>query len=342
VFFLYKIGPLTKFCETGISFPFVSIIICVKNAEGTIRECLNSVLGQDYNDFEVIVMDDYSDDNSRLILQDISSQSKKVSVYEPSRNVIGKKVAIKEAVNKAKGEWILMIDADCVALSSHWIQTMVKSRKQGDDIVLGYGAYAADHTFLNTFIRYETYYIALQYFSAARQKMAYMGVGRNMAFRKESFLNSKLFEGTQKHPFGDDDQIVNALRHNNNISICLDPASYTVSIPKNSFTDYFKQKRRHIVPAHLYSKPIKFLLVILGGTHIAFFLLVFCYAYKGNFKIAISLLLLRWILILLISMILTKRIEEKGIIKWIPIVDFTLAMTYLAQVLCLPFQKKNW
>ena len=57
--------------------------------------------------------------------------------------------------------------------------------RPGIEVVLGYGAYKKYPGFLNKLIRFETFHTALQYFSYALAGKPYMGVGRNLSYRKE-------------------------------------------------------------------------------------------------------------------------------------------------------------
>ena len=64
---------------------------------------------------------------------------------------------------------------------------------EGIEVVLGYGAYHKRPGMLNKLIRFETFHTALQYLSFALAGMPYMGVGRNLSYKKKLFLQSKGF-----------------------------------------------------------------------------------------------------------------------------------------------------
>ena len=82
--------------------------------------------------------------------------------------------------------------------------------------MLGYGAYEHQKGFLNKIIRFETFIAALQYLSYALNKMAYMGVGRNLAYQKDLFYAFKGFQDHYKVISGDDDLFVNQAANKNN------------------------------------------------------------------------------------------------------------------------------
>ena len=84
------------------------------------------------------------------------------------------------------------------------------SRFRGEtEIVLGYGGYERRSSLVNFLIRYETLWVAIQYLSYALSGRTYMGVGRNMAYRKSLFIKNKGFSSHYTVASGDDDLFIN-------------------------------------------------------------------------------------------------------------------------------------
>jgi hypothetical protein len=77
------------------------------------------------------------------------------------------------------------------------------------EIVIGYGAYNKRPGLLNKIIRFETFHSALQYLSFALAGTPYMGVGRNLSYKKDVFLRNKGFSSINHIPGGDDDLFIN-------------------------------------------------------------------------------------------------------------------------------------
>jgi hypothetical protein len=127
----------------------------------------------------------------------------------------------------------LLTDADCRPHSELWIQSVSEQCASEKEIVLGYSPYQKEKGFLNLFIRYETLFAALQYVSYAILKNPYMGVGRNLAYRKSLFLNNKGFNGFLGVTGGDDDLFVNQHANGSNTSICVGEKALVYSVPKN-------------------------------------------------------------------------------------------------------------
>ncbi|WP_321374238.1 glycosyltransferase family 2 protein [uncultured Draconibacterium sp.] len=90
--------------------PKVTIIIPVYNAEKYIEECLKSILAQDYTDFECILVDDGSKDNSKFICETYKNKDSRFVVLNQSNS--GASIARFNGVKMAKGEWIMFVDSD--------------------------------------------------------------------------------------------------------------------------------------------------------------------------------------------------------------------------------------
>jgi glycosyltransferase involved in cell wall biosynthesis len=241
----------------------VSVIICAKNEAVNLRTHLPSVLEQDYPDYEVIVVNDCSTDDTDMVLSEFVSKYKhlRVTSIEPNEKFThGKKLAITIGIKAAKNEWLLFTDADCMPASDKWISEMQSHFTDHTDFVLGYGGYKPKISLLNSIIRYETFFIALQYFSYALAKLPYMGVGRNMAYRKSKFFNSKGFSSHLKLLSGDDDLFVNENATKKNVKVCISATSITISEPEMSIVEWIKQKLRHLTTGNHYKFQSRFLL----------------------------------------------------------------------------------
>src|SRR5690606_29715318 len=127
-----------------------------------------------------------------------------------------------------------------------WLKKMVAKMKGDAQLVLGFAPYTEAPGFLNKFIRYEAVYTAMQYLSFALAGIPYMGVGRNMAYRKQLFHQAKELEKHRHLASGDDDLFVNEVATKKNTAIQLDPETFVYSTPKLTWRGYKRQKTRHL------------------------------------------------------------------------------------------------
>jgi cellulose synthase/poly-beta-1,6-N-acetylglucosamine synthase-like glycosyltransferase len=243
----------------------VSVIICAKNEYQNLLKNLPLVLEQDYPDYEVIVVNDASDDDSIELLNSFSRKYKHLRIFDLERNLnffSGKKFPLSLGIKSAKNEIVLLTDADCKPSSPDWLRNMVANYDSKTEIVLGYGTYRKTVGFLNQLIRYDSFLVAMQYMSFALAGKPYMGVGRNLSYKKSLFYNAKGFTSHYKLKSGDDDLFINKAANKQNTRIEISPDAHTISIAKASLVQWILQKRRHYSTARYYRPVFKFLLTL--------------------------------------------------------------------------------
>ncbi len=262
LFFYLRIAFLKVTDKKNEQFP-VSVIICAKDEAQNLENFLPKVLEQDYPDFEVIVVNDGAEDETADVLKRFLNKYPRLYVTTLPKNTSmrqGKKLALTIGLKAAKNEWVLLTDADCEPVSKNWIRKMQANFKENTEIVLGYGGYFKRKGFLNKLIRFDSLFIAMQYFTFAKAGIPYMGVGRNLAYRKSVFFKNKGFASHLKLKSGDDDLLVNKIARKKNTAIELSPESFTRSVPETSFSSWYYQKKRHLTTGRYYRFKHKFIL----------------------------------------------------------------------------------
>jgi glycosyltransferase involved in cell wall biosynthesis len=252
----------------------VSIVICAKNEYFNLKENLPLILEQNYYNFEVVVVNDVSDDETYFllkILQEKYSNLKIVNFVDNVNFFKGKKFPLSIGIKCAKNDLILLTDADCQPDSPEWLSKMQENFHSGVEIVLGYGKYKSEKGLLNKMIRFDTLHIALQYLSMAVSGNPYMGVGRNLAYRKSLFYRQNGFISHYKIKSGDDDLFINAAATKKNTRIMISHQSHTVSEAKKTLTNWIIQKRRHLTSGKYYKSSTKFILGLYSFSQIVFF-----------------------------------------------------------------------
>ena len=243
----------------------VSIIICAKNEAENLIKNLPLILEQDYPDFEVIVVNDRSEDETERILNELALKYphlKSARVKIDPQFINGKKLALTLGIKASANEWLLLTDADCRPDGKQWLAQMQKNFRKNTDIVLGYGGYIKEPGLLNLLIRFETAYTAMQYIGMAMAGKPYMGVGRNLAYRKSLFFRNNGFGSHSGLISGDDDLFVNETATKNNIAVEVHPDSFTWSETVKNFDEWYRQKKRHLTTASRYNAPSKARLII--------------------------------------------------------------------------------
>ena len=332
-FYIFSKFTFSKQEVTNIQRLKFSVIICARNEADNLKLHLEKVLTQRYLDFEVIVVNDASSDTTSALLEEYQIRFRHLKIIEikASEDYSGnKKNAITKGVEAAKYEYLLFTDADCEPASTHWISEMASQFSDHKKIVLGYGAYKKiSNSFLNKIIRYETLITAVQYFSYTKMDMPYMGVGRNLAYKKSLFTEVNGLESHANIKSGDDDLFINEVANQKNTTICFTKQSFTISEPNTTFKSWFNQKRRHITTANYYKPIHKALLGVYYISQLSFWLLtiiLLAYALIGQLEIwnVILLMLLRLLIQYIIIGKAAEKLNEKDLIPWFPILDIYL------------------
>ena len=241
----------------------VSVIICAKNEAANLQKNLSFILEQNYPNFEVIVVDDNSTDNTNEIIktqQLITNNLYLITISKEEKIGLGKKYALQKGVEAARNELILLTDADCQPLSKNWILEMASCANDKHKIVLGISPYKTETTILNGLIEYETAQTAMQYIGFALLGNPYMCVGRNVLYDTALLKSKKWTADELSIASGDDDLTIQTLATKENTTVCLSRDSYTISEPKKSWKDFSNQKLRHYESGSFYKLSHRLLL----------------------------------------------------------------------------------
>jgi len=253
----------------------VSVVICARNEYQNLVDFLPGILEQDYPEFEVVVVNDASDDETIYLLRDYAKKYpnlKIVDLTESLNNFKGKKFPLSIGIKSAQHEIILLTDADCMAASPEWIDRMQSRYHDSSvEVVLGYGGYKKGKGIINKLIRFDTMRVAMSYLSFALAGIPYMGVGRNLSYRKSLFYKNKGFISHYRIPSGDDDLFINQVANCRNTRIEVSEPSFTLSAPKTTWYEWIRQKRRHLSTVGHYRFYHKVLLFLYPLSEVLFY-----------------------------------------------------------------------
>ncbi len=347
LYFFLRLAFHTIKTETALQAYPVSVVICARDEAANLVKNLPGVLNQNYiTAYEVIVVNDNSFDESKYILKEFQSTFKQLQIVEvkqEAQSIPGKKYPLSVGIKAAKHDIILLTDADCVPNSEYWIKKMQGGYKEKTEIVLGYGAYHKEKGFLNKLVRWETFHTALQYFSYAKAGLAYMGVGRNLSYKKSVFFRHKGFSSHKNIISGDDDLFINKAATKNNTAIVIDQDAFTLSKPPESWKHWKRQKTRHYSTAKFYKTSQKILLASYSLTHFLFYPLFVATIFLVSLKMALIIFGIRFIFQVLIFYKTMKKLNEQDLFLWFPVFDIWMFFYYLIFSFSL-FKKpeKNW
>lgn len=318
--FMYKNPPLTE-KKRGIS-----VVICAHNEYYNLQDNLPLILTQDYPEFEVIVVNHASDDDSSFLLTGLADSYpnlKFLDIREDLNFFSGKKFPLSIGIKSAKYEQVLLTDADCRPSSDQWITQMSSAFTQGKEIVLGYGAYDRAPGLLNLLIRFDTIHAAIQYLSYAMAGIPYMGVGRNLAYLKTLFYRNNGFIAHYRIKSGDDDLFINRVATKRNTAVMLHAGSFTYSRPKQTLGKWITQKKRHFSTGRYYRFSHRFLLGTYSISQFLFFaLLITLLSLKFAWVFVLAILVLRIVCQTVVVNKWLRQTKEQDLVFLLPVYEF--------------------
>jgi cellulose synthase/poly-beta-1,6-N-acetylglucosamine synthase-like glycosyltransferase len=244
-----------------------------------------------------------------------------------------KKLALTIGIKAAHYEHILLTDADCRPESKYWIREMMQGfSNENTEIVLGFSPYFEKKGLLNHFISYDTLFNGLQYLGMARAGHPYMGVGRNLAYKRSTFFEVGGFKGLLNNIAGDDDLFVNRIATSKNTAVVCNQDSLMWSVPKTTWHQWLHQKRRHLSVSPNYNLSSRFRLTIEPLTRAILYAGLICSIICGGLATAIitgALFLIRYITQLIVINIAAHRLSIRKVGLGLLIYDIVLPIITL-------------
>jgi glycosyltransferase involved in cell wall biosynthesis len=322
------------------------VIVCAHDEEENLRALIPILLTQNHSNYEVIIVDDRSNDGTYDLLLKLTAENPKlrmVVVRDLPRHMTGKKFAITMGIKAAKHDWVLFTDADCRP-GANWIDGMSEHFTDDKNIVLGFSPYEKHQGILNAFIRFETFLTAIQYFGFTLLGRPYMGIGRNLAYKRKLFLESKGFNDHLNVIGGDDDLFVNQHAKAATTDVAMGNSVIVRSVPKKTWAEYFDQKLRHLSVGKRYKAGDRFLLGVFTTTWILWPFTIISMAFSETQAIVVGgMILLRWIALGTLFSTVPRTLGEPFEAWKVPFLDFIYAFYYLvAGPIALVTKRVRW
>ncbi len=344
-FFLFAF--LKRRSEVQLQPQAVSVIVCAHDEENNLKELVPLLLQQDYPLFEVIIVEDRCNDGTfDYLLEETKKDSRlrMVRVVQKPDHIQGKKFGLTLGIKAAQYDWVLLTDADCRPFGTDWMTSMSKQFSTEAKIVLGFSSYERRPGLFNSFIRFETLLTALQYMGFALLGKPYMGVGRNLAYRKSLFLDNKGFNNYLGVMGGDDDLFVNQHASGSTTRVVLGKEALVCSKPKNTWKEFYYQKLRHLAVGKHYRLSSKVVLGLFSLSWIGVWLFVLPYLFFTPYlSLALALVALRWLLLIALVHTGSRKMGDPFEAWKTPFLDFIYAFYYLvAGSIALVTKKVRW
>lgn len=311
----------------------VSIVIVAKNDAHILINTLPELLNQDYPQFEVVVVNDNSKDETAQLVVDFQnrfSNLKLLNLESSVTNIRGKKFPLSLGIKAANYDYVLLTDADCLPASNQWIRLMAQHFSDTTQIVLGYNRIRKKIGFINSLIRFDRLHQAIQYFSYCLARMPFMGMGQNLAYTKTIFFKNKGFAYQNHLQFGDDDLFINRVATAQNCAMEYAKEAHTISRFGANFGHWLSLKVFRRKTRKLNTKPKRFLL------NFYHFLITFFYIALGfavyftinniiYLSVVLGIIMIKFIVQYICFGIAAKKLDEKSLIPNILLYDIFFA-----------------
>lgn len=295
----------------------VSIVVCARNESTSLQQLIPLLMDQDHQEFELVVVNDRSDDDTWEILQWMKPnfpRMRPVNIQADEKFSYGKKIALGVGIRSARHKHVILTDADCMPVGRDWISTMCAGFRNGRTIVIGFSPYEKTGGLTNLLERYDGISKAVQYISFAKAGLPYMGVGRNLGYTQDTFLNAK---GPQRHSAlmsGDDDLFINEVARAKNTAAVADGRSFMTTRGTPDLATWVRRKRRHYTTARFYRFGHQVLLTLLPLGRLITWAAVIALFITGHPYEALAGLGAELLLFLPVRMLAMRKLGAGGIV----------------------------
>ncbi|MFW5972480.1 MAG: glycosyltransferase [Bacteroidota bacterium] len=277
-----------------LTLPPLSVVVAARNEEKHLPNLLQALSRQEYPDFEVIVVDDASEDATPQIVGAWQLRHPNVRLLRIEKPVDPrKKHALGRGIEAARHETLAFTDADCVPppgwllAGAHAVASLPP-----DVLLVGYSPFRSRRGLLNRLARYETFVTGYMTAAAIGLRRPYMAVGRNLFYTKSVFRNTGGFSETLQVLSGDDDLFLQQVRKKGSAEIrhLSDPESFVVTEPPTTWSEWIRQKTRHTSAGRHYPGDIKLHLGVFQVTSTLLWLAPLALGWTGALLLGVRLL----------------------------------------------------
>lgn len=248
----------------------VSLIITANNKAEELKENLDYFLSQDYAPYEVIVVDECSEDDTQDVLAEMQQKHpalRTTRIFPDTKFRSTKKLAINIGILAARYDIVLFAEINSRPLSGSWVKVMASYFTPDTAVVLGYANYAAEKEKIN-FHRMYRFLRYLKMLLLVKGKSYVLGDGYNMAYRKSLYLTSKVFSRNSQSYAGYDNEIVRALSKAGKVKVAKNKNTFIEikdsrkKTRSEDFTYYCFNRRRWELPVKLRANADNFLRMV--------------------------------------------------------------------------------
>ena len=295
--------------------PPVSVVLTARNDAAWLRENLVYLLEQDYPNFEVVVVDYLSQDDTQFVLKLLRDYYKhlKVVPFKEDVNLFqGKKYPLSIGIKSASNDILMLADPDCTPKNLNWLRGMVKGyRNKETQIVLGYCGVKRTKTLLGALQQYDALAYGALYLGSALQHHPYTGSGRNLSYRRSFFFKQGAFISHYDVADGSDDLFVYQNADKHNTAVCITADACLSAEPKKSFALWHDDRRHRVATRNRHSFASRLREELLPAANVALYAAaaLMLITHTHVWPIVLAILAIKWAWQIVCFSMLTKRFD---------------------------------
>jgi cellulose synthase/poly-beta-1,6-N-acetylglucosamine synthase-like glycosyltransferase len=324
----------------------VSIVVAARNEEKRILPCLKSFEALSYpkDKFEIIFVDDHSTDNTTEVIGTYCNKYKNwkiIQLNEKSNQLRGKKNALQNGISLARGELIFTTDADC-CVPPNWLAIMSGYFKPGVSMVLGYSPLFTSNKIYFKLLQFDNLFSAIAAAATAKLGYPFTSVGRNLAYRKETYENVGGFLSLKKFRSGDDIHLTGRFRYTNDgiIDFCAEEETFVKTQIPSTTREVFQQQIRKN------SKTFQ----LSGWSITAMVIIFFYYFLLFTIPVILSSWMTIWLILIVIKFIMefiplkiaAIIFKQNNLIPFIPLMQIIYPFYIIVFSIIGTFQFYHW
>lgn len=322
--------------EVG-STPPVSVVLTAHNDVVWLRENLVYLLEQDYPNYEVVVVDYLSHDDTHYVLKllkDYYSHLKVVPFKEDVNLFQGKKYPLSIGIKSAKNDILMLADPDCTPKNLNWLRGMVKGYRQKETkIVLGYCGIKQQKSVFGWLQQYDNLAFGTYYLGRALMGNPCTGSGRNLSYRRSFFFDRGAFIRHYDVADGSDDLFVYYNADKQNTAICIDSDACLTIDPYKTFSNWHADRLHRVATRNRHSLSSRLREDLPYFANLLFYAVAALLIIQGSLPwvVTVAVLVLKWAWQILAFAQPARRFEGGLVFLAAPLMEiyFTVANTIL-------------
>ena len=330
--------------------PPVSVVLTARDESHLLIKSLPVLLSQDYPNYEVVVVNDNSIDETADLINEFKNNYPNlhyVDLTSSISNIRGRKFPLALGIKAAKNEIVVLTDASSIPASPYWLQHIAGRFTRKTRVVFGGVSVVRKPGLLNALMRYDAVRNRIMAFSYTLAGMPVMANGRNLAYTRTLFLrNKEKFMLQPRMPYGDDDIFMNQVATSVACDVEPDPDAL-ISQTALTSARWFQQKKASFVTRSFYSPGARILLKLYNFLSLLFYValacvIVFCLKDFVLLGVGVGIAVLKIAAQHFVFGKAAKKTNEKGLTPFLLFYDIVFALLNPCINFLSKFEKRKW